>query len=295
MSKKLFGVITAMTTPFTAAGDVDVEALEQQTEFLINKGVDCLYPCGTTGEMYLMTSQARRLVAKTVVETANGRLPVFIHCGAMHMHDVMKLAHHAADIGADGVGIVTPSYFSISDTAMVEYYRSICTTLPEDFPIYAYAIPQLAKNDISYDCMRMIADACPNIVGIKYSYPDMRQMIEYTKIRQGDFSVVFGADDLFFPALTMGCAGTVSGCSSCIPEPFVNVYKYYIAGDYDKAREEQIKCFDIAQILRWGSNLSIFKNVQTIRGIRGGHVKAPLLDMSEKEVEQLRHELAPYL
>ena len=52
--KKLYGVITAMTTPFTEDNKVDVEALEQQTEYLIEKGVDCLYPTGTTGEMYLL-------------------------------------------------------------------------------------------------------------------------------------------------------------------------------------------------------------------------------------------------
>ena len=49
--KKLYGVITAMTTPFTQDNKVDVAALEEQTEFLIQKGIHCLYPCGTTGEM----------------------------------------------------------------------------------------------------------------------------------------------------------------------------------------------------------------------------------------------------
>ena len=57
--KKLFGVITAMTTPFTQDGKVDTAALEAQTEFLIQKGVQCLYPCGTTGEMYLMSQLLR--------------------------------------------------------------------------------------------------------------------------------------------------------------------------------------------------------------------------------------------
>lgn len=68
--KKLYGVITAMTTPFTADNKVDVAALEAQTEYLIQKGVQCLYPCGTTGEMYLMSAEERELVAETVVKKA---------------------------------------------------------------------------------------------------------------------------------------------------------------------------------------------------------------------------------
>ena len=107
--KKLYGVITAMTTPFDEAGQVDVKALAAQTEFLIGKGVDCLYPCGTTGEMYLMSAEQRELVAETVVKTAAGRVTVFIHCGAMTQDETIRLMQHAEKIGADGVGVVTPS------------------------------------------------------------------------------------------------------------------------------------------------------------------------------------------
>ena len=60
--KKMKGVITAMTTPFDEHDQVDVKALEEQVEFLIQKGVNCLYPCGTTGEMFNMTPEERELL-----------------------------------------------------------------------------------------------------------------------------------------------------------------------------------------------------------------------------------------
>ena len=293
--KTLFGVITAMTTPFTADGQVDTEALEQQTDFLIDKGVNCLYPCGTTGEMYLMDEAERKLVAETVVRRAAGRVTVFIHCGAMHEDEVVRLCRHARAIGADGVGVVTPSYFGVNPRAMVEYYRRICSQLPEDFPVYVYVIPQLAMNDIDFATMQQIADACPNVVGVKYSFADMRRFTEYLKVRGGKFSVVFGPDDLFLPALVMGCEGTVSGCSSCVPEPFVEIYRFFQAGEYDKARQAQLRCFDMTRVLKGGSDMSVFKNVQTLRGVRGGHVRKPLLDLPEAEVQALKEAIAPYL
>ncbi len=293
--KTLFGVITAMTTPFTADGQVDTEALEQQTDFLIDKGVNCLYPCGTTGEMYLMDEAERKLVAETVVRRAAGRVTVFIHCGAMHEDEVVRLCRHARAIGADGVGVVTPSYFGVNPRAMVEYYRRVCSQLPEDFPVYVYVIPQLAMNDIDFATMQQIADACPNVVGVKYSFADMRRFTEYLKVRGGKFSVVFGPDDLFLPALVMGCEGTVSGCSSCVPEPFVEIYRFFQAGEYDKARQAQLRCFDMTRVLKGGSDMSVFKNVQTLRGVRGGHVRKPLLDLPEAEVQALKEAIAPYL
>ena len=222
--KKLFGVITAMTTPFTQDGKVDTAALEAQTEFLIQKGVQCLYPCGTTGEMYLMSAGDRELVAETVVKKAAGRVTVFIHCGAMTEEETIRLAQHAHKIGADGVGVVTPSYFGISPRAMVEYYKRVCAALPQDFSVYVYVIPQLAKNDITAATMEEIAAACKNVVGVKYSWPDVRRVNEYLQVRGGEFSVVPGADDLFLPCLVCGCDGVGSGCSGPFPEAFVAVY-----------------------------------------------------------------------
>lgn len=293
--KKLFGVITAMTTPFTEDGKVNVTALEEQTEFLIQKGVQCLYPCGTTGEMYLMSAEDRELVAETVVKKAAGRVTVFIHVGAMTEDETIRLAQHAHKIGADGVGVVTPSYFGVSPRAMVEYYKRVCAALPDDFSVYVYVIPQLAKNDITAATMEEIAAACKNVVGVKYSWPDVRRVNEYLQVRGGNFSVVPGADDLFLPCLVCGCDGVVSGCSGPFPEAFVAVYKAFQDGDLAGARKAQVAATKLVQIMQFGGDMSIFKNILTFRGVTGGHMKKPLLDLTAEQVAQLKETVAPYL
>lgn len=293
--RKLYGVTTAMTTPFTGSGELDLDALGQQADFLIERGVNCLYPCGTTGEMYLMSEAERKLVAEAVVKRAAGRATVYVHCGAMDPGEVVRLAKHAHGIGADGVGVVTPAYFGVSPRAMVEYYRDVCAALPATFPVYAYVIPQLAKNDVDFETMQAIADACPNVIGVKYSFADMRRMVEYLKVRNGRFSVVFGPDDLFLPALVMGCDGTVSGCSSCMPEAFVEVFRAFEAGDLAAARALQLRAFDLTVALKRGADMSVFKNVQALRGVRGGYMRPPLRDLAEDEVEALREAIKPYL
>lgn len=293
--KKLYGVITAMTTPFTADGKVDTAALEEQTEYLIEKGVQCLYPCGTTGEMYLMSAEERELVAETVVKKAAGRVTVFIHVGAMTVDETIRLAQHAHKIGADGVGVVTPSYFTVNDRAMVEYYKTVCAALPDDFPVYVYVIPQLAHNDISAATMEQIAAACKNVVGVKYSFADMRRINEYLQVRNGNFSVVPGADDLFLPALVCGCDGVVSGCSGPFPEAFVAVYKAFQSGDLEGARKAQVAATELVKLMQFGGDMSIFKNILTFRGVTGGHMRKPLLDLTDEQVAQLKQQVAPYI
>ena len=293
--KKLYGVITAMTTPFTADGKVDTAALEEQTEYLIEKGIQCLYPCGTTGEMYLMSAEERELVAETVVKKAAGRVTVFIHVGAMTVDETIRLAQHAHKIGADGVGVVTPSYFTVNDRAMVEYYKTVCAALPDDFPVYVYVIPQLAHNDISAATMEQIAAACKNVVGVKYSFADMRRINEYLQVRNGNFSVVPGADDLFLPALVCGCDGVVSGCSGPFPEAFVAVYKAFQSGDLVGARKAQVAATELVKLMQFGGDMSIFKNILTFRGVTGGHMRKPLLDLTDEQVAQLKQQVAPYI
>lgn len=291
--KKLYGVITAMTTPFQMNGVLDTHALMLQTEFLIAKGVNCLYPTGTTGEMYHMSAAEREQAAEVVVKTAAGRLPVFVHTGASTQAETIRLSLHAAQLGADGVGIVTPSYFTMGERAMVGYYQAVCGVLPSDFPVYVYVIPQLARNDVTPAVMEEIASACPNVVGVKYSYPDMSRLIEYTRVRGGDFSVVFGADHMFLPALMAGADGTVSGCSGPLPEPFVEVYRCYLAGDIPSAQAAQKIATDWCWLTRCGADMSIFKTILTDRGIPGGHMRKPLLDLPEDEqislLEKARH------
>ena len=96
--KKLKGVITAMTTCFDENDQVDVNGMQELTEFLIESGVNCLYPCGTTGEMHLLTVEERKLIAETVVNAAAGRVTVYIQVGAMTTKDTIELAKHACEI-----------------------------------------------------------------------------------------------------------------------------------------------------------------------------------------------------
>lgn len=293
--KKLYGVITAMTTPFDENDRVDTKSLEEMTDFLIDKGVNCLYPAGTTGEMYLLSEQERKLIAETVLKKAAGRVTVYIHVGAMTLSETIRLAKHAHEIGCDGIGVVTPSYFGVNDKAMVRYYKEISESVPDDFPIYLYSIPQCASNDLTPAVVQEIVSECKNIVGIKYSYADMLRVKDYLNINNGDFSVVFGADRLFLPALVMGCDGTVSGCSGPMPEHFVAVYKAYKEGNLKKALEEQKIANEICEIIKSGADMAIFKSVLTLRGLNGGHMRKPLIDLDENEKAELEANIQKYI
>ena len=292
--EKLYGVTAAITTPLKTNGSLNTAALADLTDRLINRGVNCLYPCGTTGEMLKLSLPERKVVAETVVAVAKGRVPVFVHVGAGNGVDTLELASHAYKVGANGVGIVSPQFFCCNPCEIFSYYNEIAARLPEDFPIYLYAIPQCAANDILPETAAALYKKHKNIVGMKYSFTDFNRTTEYLDIAE-EFSVLHGCDRLFSSLLILGCDGTVSGISGVVPEPFVEVYRAYIDKDYVKVQYWQKACRRICDILKCGTSIAYLKSGLEFRGIQGGSVRRPQLDLEKVELACLKTQLAEFL
>ena len=137
-----------MTTPFDGEGKVDVAAIEKTTDALIKSGVDCLYPCGTTGEMSRLTIEERKRLQKPSSERQICVLPYLYMSGQMTRRPARSWPGTRPRSGGRR-GIVTPLFLHVSDRELEEYYLNIASQLPSDFPIYLYNIPQCAANDLT--------------------------------------------------------------------------------------------------------------------------------------------------
>ena len=217
------GVVVPLVTPLTCDDKVDTVSLRKLTEYLISHGVDCLYPCGTTGEMMYLSVEERKLVASTVIKQAAGRIPVFVHVGAWNQKDTIDLAQHACQAGADGIGVVTPVYFPISEEGLIRYFKTVACSVPESFPVYLYGIKQNAVNDINVNICNEVAGSCRNVLGAKYSFPDMTMIQNLVLVNEGRFDVLVGPDHLYAAASAAGCCGVVSGNANVIPDHYTSI------------------------------------------------------------------------
>ena len=132
-------------------------------------------------------------------------------------------------------------------------------------------------------------------MGIKYSGNDPSRVLEYLKIRDYKFSVLVGADKHFLQYMISGCDGTVSGCAGVFPEIFAAIYDTYCEGRINEALQLQRKANEIIEILKAGTNLSVFKEAQQLRGLTTSHVRQPLMDISYGEKQKLADKLKAYL
>ena len=286
--KKLYGTAVPIVTPFDDEGNVDVPSLESLTEYIVGSGLQCLYPRGTTGEMCLLTQEERKLVVETVVKKTAGRIPVFAQVGAMTLKDTVELARHAVEAGCDGVGVVTPIYFKLSDRGLIDYYTTVARSLPEDFPMYLYGIPQNAVNDISVQVAEEVAKACKNVVGIKYSYPNMTRLQKFMLVNDEQFSVLVGPDHLFQAVTAVGGDGVVSGNAMIIPEHYVKLWEALRKGDQMLALRLQRRTNVLNGILCEKNNISAYKVLLREMGIiRTANMRAPMEEMTPEEEQKL--------
>lgn len=291
---KMQGIIIPIVTPFTSDDKIDVEALHRLVDYLIDNGVDSLYPNGTTGEMLKLTLEERKLVAEEVQKAAAGRIPVFVQVGAPTTAQTVELAKHAVSIGAAGIGVVTPQFFGVNFREMVEFYVQVSNCVPADFPVYLYNIPQCAANDITPEMVEAILKRTKNVVGIKYSFADFIRLKDYLLCADGQFDVVVGPDRLFLPGLAMGCVGVVTGCAQCGPAPFVQVYRKFKEGDMAGALAASRQSSELAEIVKAGANMAYFKAAMEYNGLGKTHMRAPALDLTDPERKELFLQLETY-
>jgi 4-hydroxy-tetrahydrodipicolinate synthase len=177
---------------------------------------------------------------------------------------------------------------------MEEFFVAVANSVPADFPVYLYCIPQCATNDIQPSVIEKILKRTQNVVGIKYSYPDFLRVKDYLLCKGGDFSVVVGTDRLFLPALAMGCTGTVSGCSNADPVKFVETYEKFKAGDLSGAQRAQVLATELCEITKNGANMAIFKYALERHGLPVAHMRAPALDLTPEERKHFSEKLDMY-
>ncbi|MCD7819501.1 MAG: dihydrodipicolinate synthase family protein [Lachnospiraceae bacterium] len=293
--KRLYGVVVPVVTPLTEDDKIDVESLQRLTDHCIDGGLQCLYPCGTTGEMMYLTVEERKLVAETVVKHAAGRVPVFVHVGAWNQADTIELAKHAVEIGADGIGVVTPSFYAISDRGLIDYYVAVANSVPSDFPVYMYGIKQNAINDLNRNVCQAVAEKCSNVVGVKYSFPDMTRLQELMTVKDGDFDVLVGPDHLFEAVCAVGGKGVVSGNAMCVREHYAALWDAIQKKDYDLATKLQRRTNVLNSTMCAINNIAAYKVILKEEGVLSTtKMRRPMENLTpeqEKDLLDKMHEL----
>ncbi|MCQ4334357.1 4-hydroxy-tetrahydrodipicolinate synthase [Natronomonas sp. F2-12] len=229
--------LPTLVTPFDADETVDHDALSALAEWTIDRGVDGLVPCGTTGEFASLTVAERRAVIETTVEAADGRVPVVAGAGATTAGDVREFIEDAAAVGADAALVPSPYYHAANDPAGNRlFYQRVADG--SELPIYLYNIPACTGGPIALETVTELAphDA---IHGIKDTSGDFSAVERFIGETPSSFRVFQGYDDHFVGAWVMGSNGGMNALAGVFPKAFRTLCDALEAGDLGRARAIQ--------------------------------------------------------
>lgn len=293
--KRLTGVVIPMITPMNEDGSIDDASLKNFVNFLVDAGANALYPNGTNGESLLLTQAERQHIAEVIAKTNDHRLPLFIQCGSMTTAETASHAQHAVTIGADGIGVMSPAFFGMDEEALFQYYTAVIEKLPENFPVYVYNIPGCTTNDVTPALLRRLMAAYDNVVGIKYSSPDLMRVEDYLNTDGRVPQLLIGCDSLFLQCLITGGVGTVTGPGSIFYERFNRLYRQFHEGDIKGAMETQKQIVKTDRKLAGIPGIPALKTLLKLRGvIRTDVCRAPHRPLSDGEKQILTEVYTEY-
>jgi len=273
---KFNGVFVAMVTPYSDDGSsISSPRIREDVEFLLARGVHGLFALGTTGEWPLLSIEERLQATENLVSVVGKRVPLIVHCGANSTQTAVRLARHARDAEASAISLIAPSFYRLTDDALVGHFAVVAEAVPE-LPVFLYNIPSHTGNDITPAIAARVAARCSNVVGMKYSGDDFLRFRCYRKLLGSDFALFCGNDSFALPWLVEGADGLVSGNASAYPEVLVGLYESFRKASLRGAKRAQEVLDEIIEDRDAGSELSVFKNILACRGVSVGDVRPPL-------------------
>jgi 4-hydroxy-tetrahydrodipicolinate synthase len=276
MKKKFWpkGVIPALVTPFKRNFEVNEKGLRRLIDFVIDKGVTGVVPCGTTGEFVNMTAEERMRVVEVTIDHVNGRVPVLAGTGDAGTREAIEFTKHAEDAGADAALVVSPFYFKPTDKEIFEHYEKIAEAV--DLPIMLYNIPQVTGVEIPWWVVEGLAEI-DNIVGIKDSSGNVPYMMALFEKVYGKISIICGHDEIVVPALAAGADGLILASANLIPDLWLQLYDLVKKRNLEEARSLQRKVQTLARIItRQGGGLAVKAGLRMM-GLEVGTARKPLM------------------
>ncbi len=283
---RLTGILPPITTPFDAAGALDLGALAANVEHYNEADLAGYLAFGSNGEAVHLTPDERGRVLQTLRRaTAPGRV-VVAGVNEQSTAAAIEATRQAAGAGADVVLVITPYFYksAMSQDVLRGFFESVADASP--LPVLAYNIPQNTGVTIAPRTLSQLAGH-PNLIGVKDSSGNLGALSDTLRLAPDNFTVLVGNAGILYPALAMGAAGAILAVACVAPEACVEVHRAVAAGDHDKARGLQYRLAPLATLVTAELGIPGLKAAADLAGLAGGPPRAPLVPVGDGERERI--------
>lgn len=280
-------VLTAMVTPFTADGALDLDGAQRLAVHLVDAGNDGLVLNGTTGESPTTSDAEKEQLIRAVLEAVGDRAVIVAGVGTNDTRHSVELARQAEQAGAHGLLTVTPYYNKPPQEGLYQHFTAIADAT--GLPVMLYDIPGRSGVPISTETIVRLAEH-PRIVANKDAKGDLGRA-SWAIARSG-LAWYSGDDMLNLPLLSVGAIGVVSVVGHLVTPELRALLEAYSAGDVAKATEIHQRLLPVYTGMFRTQGVITTKAALNLKGLPGGPLRLPLVALSDEETEQLKKDLA---
>ncbi|WP_326798862.1 4-hydroxy-tetrahydrodipicolinate synthase [Streptomyces sp. NBC_01808] len=279
-------MLTAMVTPFTPDGALDLDGAQRLAAHLVDAGNDGLVLNGTTGESPTTSDAEKAQLVRAVVDAVGDRAHIVAGASTNDTRHSVELARAAQDAGAHGLLAVTPYYSKPPQQGLYAHFTAIADAT--DLPVMLYDIPGRSGVPINTETMVRLAEH-PRIVANKDAKGDLGRAS--WAIAQTGLAWYSGDDMLNLPLLSVGGVGFVSVVGHLVTPELVALVEAYTGGDVTKATELHQQLLPVYTGMFRTQGVITVKAALTLRQMPGGPLRLPLVGLSPEETEQLKRDL----
>jgi 4-hydroxy-2-oxoglutarate aldolase len=301
LAAKLHGILLPFTTPFTASGAIDTEALRANIGRWNDTGIAGYAALGSTGERVNLEEREYLDIIAIARRVVPAHLAFVVGAGQQSTRTTIDEIRRAADAGADALLVITPHYYraAITQPALLEHYSAVADASPA--PVILYSMPALTGIKIEPQTIAQLSTHA-NIIGVKDSSADIEKFRETVKLTsdaasspsaepgRDDFAVLTGNGTVLFEALQAGAAGGILAVGNVVPQVCLEIFSAFNAGEIERASDLQARLKPLAQAVTTRFGIGGLKTALDMAGYVGGHVRAPLRlpdEAARREIAQL--------
>ncbi|MEP6462402.1 MAG: 4-hydroxy-tetrahydrodipicolinate synthase [Frankiaceae bacterium] len=288
MTTAPFGrVLTAMVTPFTDAGELDLDGAQRLATYLVEHGNDGLVISGTTGESPTTRDAEKEQLLRAVVDAVGDRATILAGVGTNDTAHSIELARAAEKAGARGLLIVTPYYSKPPQAGLLAHFGAVADAT--DLPCMLYDIPGRTGTPIATESLVRLAEH-DRIVAVKDAKGDLAATAEV--LARTDLAYYSGEDALTLPLLAVGAVGVVGVPTHLFAQPVAAMISAYRAGRVEQARDLHQQLLPAFTGFFRTQGVILTKAALRLAGLPGGPVRPPLVDATPEQIAQLRSDCA---
>ena len=282
-------VLTAMVTPFTDDGKLDVEGAQRLAAHLVQHGHEGLVISGTTGESPTVSDEEQVTVLRAVLEAVGDRAHIVAGVGTNDTAHSIEKARAAEAAGAHGLLVVTPYYNKPPQSGLVAHFTAVADAT--GLPVMLYDIPGRSGVPIATETLVRMAEH-DRVVAVKDAKGDF--FATSWVMARTDLAVYSGDDALNLGWLAHGAVGIVSVVAHVAGPRYAAMVRAVDDGDLLTAQRIHRGLLPAVRgIMTVTQGAIMVKAALHLQGVLSSPaVRLPLVSATPEQVEALRRDLA---